>query len=286
MIEPRYPIYVVSRGRHENCLTPKFLIRDGTPFRLVVEREEAEAYAKYGRDRLHLLPQSNRGLIYARNWVLDDAKAEGHARFWILDDNIYDVKRRYQGKRIPCNSAVAFAAVEDFVDRYENVAIAGLGYEMFAPNGLSLPPYLLNTHVYSCTLFNCAVPIRWRSALNDDTDLCLQALALGWCTVNVQAFLIKKVRTMLLKGGNTGIYQGDGRLKMARSLERLWPGVVETRRRFKRPQHVIKDAWLRFNTPLKPRQDAPPVDPARHAMQLTQVAAIKSESLKEWYAQL
>ena len=38
---------------------------------------------------------------------------------------------------------------------------------------------------------------------------------------------------------------------MARSLERMWPGVVRTERRFHRPQHVILDQWRRFDTPLK-----------------------------------
>jgi len=286
MIEPRYPVYVVSRGRHENCLTAKFLIKDGTPFTLVIEREEQEAYAKYGRERLQLLPLSNRGLIYARNWVLEDAKAKGAERFWILDDNIHCIKRRFQGKRIPCNSGVALAAVEDFADRYENVAIAGLNYEMFLPNGCPNPPFVRNVHVYSCTLLNLACPIRWRSYLNDDTDLCLQALSLGWCTVLVNAFLIFKVRTMKLKGGNTGIYQGDGRLKMARALERLWPGVVTTTRRFKRPQHHIKDAWSRFTTPLQLKANAPTPDPERYAMKLEQVQPIQSQHLAQWYESL
>jgi len=36
---------------------------------------------------------------------------------------------------------------------------------------------------------------------------------------------------------------------MARSLERAWPGVVQVKRRYGRPQHVV--AWGRFDTPLK-----------------------------------
>jgi hypothetical protein len=59
---------------------------------------------------------------------------------------------------------------------------------------------------------------------------------------------------MLLKGGNTdALYHGDGRLKMARALERLWPGVVKVDRRFGRPQHVIN--WKKFDTPLIRRDD-------------------------------
>ncbi len=65
----------------------------------------------------------------------------------------------------------------------------------------------------------------------------------------VNAFLIEKMGTMSMKGGNTDqLYKGDGRLAMARALERVWPGVVSVKRRFKRPQHVIN--WRKFDTKL------------------------------------
>src|SRR4029450_3795091 len=127
------------------------------------------------------------------NWCLDHAIGRGADRFWILDDNIWAVQRRYQGRRILCDSGLAFRAIEDFVDRYENIAIAGLNYEMFAPNGQLFPPYVANVHVYSCTLLNTRCGIRWRLFYNDDTDICLQALSAGWCTVLTNSFLIKKV---------------------------------------------------------------------------------------------
>lgn len=56
---------------------------------------------------------------------------------------------------------------------------------------------------------------------------------------------------MTMKGGNSSqLYQGDGRTTMARSLERVWPGVVTTNRRFGRPQHVVADSWKKFDTKL------------------------------------
>jgi hypothetical protein len=278
----RYPIYVVSKGRSQNCFTAKFLIRDGTPFHLVIEREEVDAYACYGRENLCVLPRSNQGVIYARNWCFDHALAQKAERFWNLDDNIRCIKRRHDGRRIPCNSDLAFRCIEDFVDRYENVALAGLNYEMFAPNGTTMPPYWVNTHVYSCTLVNAAIPYRWRGRYNEDTDLCLQALSGGWCTVATNVFLQMKTQTMRLKGGNTGMYQGDGRLKMARALERLWPGVASVDRRFKRPQHVIANAWRSFPTLLKLRPDLEAADPARYAMDLQQVKPVKADSLRSW----
>jgi hypothetical protein len=87
---------------------------------------------------------------------------------------------------------------------------------------------------------------------------------------------------MTMKGGNSAeLYKGDGRLKMARSLERVWPGVVTTQRRFQRPQHVVKGAWKNFDTPLVRRKD---IDwealersgAGEYGMQLRRVAETKS----------
>ena len=72
----------------------------------------------------------------------------------------------------------------------------------------------------------------------------------------MNCFLVEKIASMTMKGGNTDqLYKGDGRLKMARSLERAWPRVVTVRRRFQRPQHVVHDAWRKFDMPLIRRKD-------------------------------
>lgn len=254
---PRYPVYVISKGRHDCCLTAKFLLKDKVPFHIVVEPQEADAYAEiYGKDRLYVLPFSNLGLgsIPARNWVWEHSKAAGHERHWILDDNMRYVLRAYKQKRIYCNSGVAFACIEDFVDRYENVAIAGLNYSMFIIGNkkTGLPPFYRNAHVYSCLLIKNGIEQRWRGRYNEDTDICLQVLAAGWCTILVNVFSIMKMRTLTMKGGNMEqLYKGDGRLRMARSLERVWPYVVSVSRRFKRPQHIVRSAWRKFDTQLK-----------------------------------
>lgn len=257
MTDPRYPIYVISKGRWDNGLTANFLIEDGVPFKLVVEPQEFENYANvYGEDRILVLPFSNLGLgsIPARNWVWEHAKASGAKRHWILDDNIRCVKRWYDGMRIKADSSPAFRSIEDFTDRYENIAIAGMNYSMFAYT--KKPPFHLNAHVYSCLLIDNDLPNRWRGRYNEDTDLCLQVLADGLCTVLVNVFTIDKAQTMTMKGGNSDqLYKEDGRTVMARSLERQWPYVVETKRRFGRAQHVVKDQWKRFDTPLIRRKD-------------------------------
>jgi hypothetical protein len=284
---PRYPVYIPSKGRYKNCLTAEFLARDNIPFYLVVEEQEQHHYgAAFGEDCILVLPFSDQGsVIPARNWIKDHATEAGYERHWQFDDNIRDIWRYHKGKRIRCESGVAIAAVEDFVDRYENIAIAGFNYVMFMPTGAHPPPFHLNHRVYSSSLVLNKLPHRWRGRYNEDTDICLQVLADGWCTVLFNAFLIMKVTTMVMKGGNTDeLYHGDGRVKMARSLERLWPRVVETKRRFRRPQHVVKYEYRRFDTPLKlkPGIELDKIEPSKHNIGLVKVKdKVKSKELRK-----
>ena len=71
---------------------------------------------------------------------------------------------------------------------------------------------------------------------------------------------------------------------MARSLERLWPGVVSVDRRFKRPQHVVRDSWRRFDTPLKRRDDIDfeAIGPSEYGLELKQVGSeVRSHRLRQ-----
>ena len=285
VVLPRYPVYIPSKGRSQYGQTMKCLLAAAVPFWLVVEPQERARYqTAFPQATLLELDRNNGGLLYARNWIKAHATATGAVRHWQLDDNIRLFYRRWKSRRIPCKAGLALRICEDFVDRYTNVALAGLAYEMFVPDLNSCPPYYLNVHVYSCTLVLNALPYGWRQRYNDDTDFCLRVLTDGWCTVLLNAFMADKAVTMTIPGGNTtDLYQGDGRLRMARSLERVWPGLVETQRRFHRPQHVIKNQWRCFDQvlQLKPGLDLaalPPVD--NYGMQLRQRAPVKSPELR------
>lgn len=288
----RYPVYIPSRGRSALCrreLTSTFARcrEDGVPFNVVVVPSEADEY----RDALGLdgdsdgvatvlvLPDDGYVLKDARNWIRAHAEAAGHARHWQLDDNIKEFRRLYRGRRIPCSVDLALGACEDFSDRYTNVAVSGLNYQMFVP-AVTPDPFFLNVHVYSCTLINHEWPGRWRLVYNDDTDLCLQALADGWTTVLLNVFMANKERTMKVRGGNTDqLYQGDGRLRMAQALAQAWPGVVRVDRRFGRPQHVID--WRKFDTPLIRRDDyAERVAATTDGGTLKAVREVRSDALR------
>jgi len=282
----RYPMYVPSYQRYDRPLTIKMLQKDQVPHFVVVQPHEEHHYqAAIGSlSTLLVLPEEVNNLMLTRNWIRDHAEAEGHARHWQFDDNIRIMYRHYKGQRLPVRAGVALAVCEDFTDRYTNVGIAGFNYSMFAPERRRFPPFRLNAHVYSATLINHEMPHRWRRKYNDDTDLCLQALSTGWCTIQLNAFLADKIATLTIKGGNfQQLYEDNGRLKMARSLERDWPGVVTVTRRFGRAQHKIAYEWKRFDTQLIPRDDLPErIGGAdNYGMELQQVSMIRSEKLRQ-----
>jgi len=288
MNKPRYPVYIPSKGRSKFCFTANFFIQDGVDFRIVVEPSDYENYERiYGRERLLVMPKDNMRLLGARLWIREHSINAGYDRHWQFDDNIRWMYRRYQAKRIRCNAQIAICAVEDFTDRYTNIGISGMNYEMFAPDTGKMPPFVLNCHVYSASLINNRMPYKWRLYYNDDTDICLQVVTNNMCTVLFNAFLVKKMKTMALKGGNTDdLYKDDGRLKMARSLEALWPEYVTVRYRFGRPQHVVKDSWRCFQTPLIRRTDIdwlkiPAVN--NYGMTLKKVKEIRSKELQQLY---
>lgn len=255
-MNPRYPIYVPSRGRWETRYTVRALDKLRVPYYVVVEREEHEQYASViAPSRLLVLPESNQGLIYARCWIKQHSIANGEARHWQLDDNIDGFYRLNHNLKVPVGDGTIFRCMEDFSDRYLNVAISGPNYFMFAKRKQKIPPLVLNTRVYSCSLVNNAIPYEWDLFYNDDTDICLRALKGGWCIVQFNAFLCFKMTTMRVSGGNTPIYQGDGRLVMAKMLAERHPDVVKITRKWGRWQHSVDYGPFRTNR-LKLRPDA------------------------------
>ena len=120
-----------------------------------------------------------------------------------MDDNITDFYRLHQNVRIRVGSGVCFKIMEDFVDRYTNVKIAGPQYRFFCAPNQKYPPYVKNTRIYSCLLIENDCKHRWRGRYNEDTDICLNVLKDGDCTVQFNAFLQGKGATQTTKGGNT-----------------------------------------------------------------------------------
>jgi len=231
-------------------MTARALLKMGTPFRIVIEPQEFAEYSAVIDPKLILqLPFSNlgKGSIPARNWVWQHSIDEGHRRHWIMDDNIQTFYRFNRNSIVQVSDGTIFHVMEQFADRYLNMPMCGPNYEMFVMRrNAKIPPYTANTRIYSCILLSNEPEhhLKWRGRYNEDTDLSLRFLKQGHCTALFNAFLSKKTATMVMKGGNTDqLYQQDqqfdGRLEMARSLERQHPDVTTVTRKWGRWQHHV-----------------------------------------------
>jgi len=278
-MNPTYPIYIISKGRADSRLTVKALDSMSVPYYIVVEPQEYVQYARViNSKKILVLPFKNlgQGSIPARNWVWEHAIKSGVKRHWIMDDNIRFFARLNRNMKISVDSGTILKAAEDFVDRYENVAMAGLQYDYFAPRKQKMNPFILNTRIYSCILLQNDLPYRWRGRYNEDTDLSLQILKGGHCTILFNAFLCGKVPTLTMKGGNaTDLYKGDGRLKMAQAIVDAHPDVATVTERWGRFQHKVDYSSFKKNE-LKLRPDAkikPGVD--EYGMELVRLKIIE-----------
>lgn len=251
-INPKYPVYIISKGRWESRQTSKALEAMKIPYRIVIEEQEYDQYsAIIDPEKILVLPFSNlgQGSIPARNWVWEHSISEGHKRHWILDDNIKGFLRCNYNQQLPAMSGSIFKAIEDFTDRYKNVAISGMHYFMFVRRKDKNTPITFNHRVYSNLLIKNDIKQRWRGRYNEDTDFCLQVLKDGLCTLLFKAFLAWKTPTMTMKGGNTeDLYEvEDGRLKMAKSLQEQHPDIVRISRKWGRYQHHVDYSKFKFN---------------------------------------
>jgi hypothetical protein len=248
-MNPRYPIFVPTKGRFESCLTIRALDKIGVPYKAVIEAQEVDSYVGAGvkRENILVLPHRDKGLVVTRNWIWDYAASLGLNRFWTIDDNIRAFYRLNQNLKTPVASGTMLCAIEDFVERYENIPIAGMNYFMFASRKVKMPPFYRNTRIYSNMLIKTDAPYRNEGFYNDDTDLCLRVLKDGWCTILFNSFLIEKSVTMTVKGGMTPHYQGDGRLKMAKELEAKHPDVTKVIWKWGRWQHQVDYSSFRNN---------------------------------------
>jgi hypothetical protein len=251
-----YPVYIISKGRHDITLTADNFENAGVDYLIAVEPQEAELYAKkLGWHRILKLPFSNLGVgsFPARNYCWEDAKRKGYKYHWLFDDNIQCWYKWIDGKRKKYeNLNEALVYIEKYTNTY-NYDINGFE----EPNFVVKPPkkpFKLNCHVYSAMLINCNLSYRWRLKYNEDVDLCLQVLHNYGTTASCVYYMADKVSTAAkMKGGNQDeLYKGnDPRKKLlkAKMLEAVWPQYAKTVIRFNRIHHFVD--WKIFQKRLK-----------------------------------
>ena len=276
-IDPKYPIYVITKGRWEKTLTIDTLEDMGIDFRICVEPSEYDNYSanpNIDSNKLIKLPENfserKQGGIPVRNFVWQHSIDRGFKKHWIIDDNILGFFRWHKNTQKRVRDGVFFRIMEDFSDRYENIGLTSCQYASFIPAiDCGREGFIVNTRTYSCILINTELldtrlEERWRGTYNEDTDLTLRVLSTGdLCTVNFNSLLSGKQTTGTMKGGNTTtIYEFDkdekdakfsGLQKKFDELKKNWGNIItftNSRHKDGRPHHHIAYTKI-FQQPLK-----------------------------------
>jgi hypothetical protein len=261
---PKFPVYIVSKGRYDNGLTTRALHEMGVPHFIVVEENEVDLY-KAGRcfGEILVLPPiykaeyelcdgyglgKGAGPGPARNFCIDHSIWLGFDRHWVMDDNIDAFHYLNRNEKFEIRTGATLKAAEDFVCRYSNVPVAGFNYYSFCKKTDRVPPYILNTRIYSCLLIENFAGYRWRGRYNEDTDLSLRVLKDGLCTIQFNAFLCGKITTQRMRGGNSAeFYDNEGTLPKSQMLVDLHPDVSKVVFKFNRWHHHVDYSKFKNN---------------------------------------
>lgn len=255
----KYPIYVVSKGRAQVCHTSRHLSQMEVEHYVVVEPDDVEEYNKYVANEYATILEldmsykdnydtfddlgdtKGKGPGGARNFCWEHSMKNGFEWHWVFDDNAVEgFHWMYKNQKVKCRSGAFFRAIEDFVDRYDNIAIAGLNYSMFCKMCDKTPAFVMNTRIYSFLLIRNDIPYRWRGRYNEDTDLSLRVLKDGWCTIQFNALLAGKCTTQRIAGGNTEMfYSKEGTYPKSKMLEDMHPDVAKVVWKFNRWHHQV-----------------------------------------------
>lgn len=256
-MNPNFPLYIPSKGRADSRLTSRTLEMMKTPYYIVIEDQEYSQYAKViDKKKILVLDKTyqdkyntcdnlgnskSKGPGAARNFAWDHSISLGTKWHWVMDDNIKYFFRFNKNLKVPVSDGTVFRCMEDFVLRYQNVAMAGPNYFMFVKRKSgNLPPFVLNTRIYSCNLIRNDVPFRWRGRYNEDTDLSLRMLKAKWCTIQFNAFLQGKANTQTVKGGNSKeFYNAEGTSAKSQMQVKLHPDVSKIVHKFGRVHHHV-----------------------------------------------
>lgn len=255
MFKPKYPIYIISKGRYKRRPTVRTFEGMSIDYYIVVEEHEYEEYKKVCKGTVLILPKeylnnydtfwerakdNKTGPGAARNFCWDHSIKNGFKFHWVFDDNIEAIERFNNNMKIKCTSPTAFYIIEQWVERYHNIAISGFGYSIFCPSSDARPAIRFNTRIYSALFIRNDIPYRWRGRYNEDTDLSLRVLKDGWVTAEFNAFLISKRATQTMKGGNTDeFYEKEGTLNKSKMLVDMHPDVTKLVKRWNRWHHKV-----------------------------------------------
>src|SRR6266568_4044946 len=193
------PLYIPTKGRWDTATTPALL--GSYPYILVVEKQEERNYREiFPSTEILVLPESNQGIAYARNYI-NQQESEW---YWMLDDDLTGLYR----KGVTGKYKKADGSILHEMEKYLNNQIAQMG--------LVLPRWKVSQDLSwnktcGCIVCNHAGKLReigvsYRQGVPVDTDMTLQILTSGYRTLRLSNYAFTIPPHGSNKGGLYEVY--------------------------------------------------------------------------------
>ena len=282
--ETRFPVYIVSKGRHDCCLTSQYMTACNVKHYVVVEQHQLQDYQQtvgqspyvtlltipqrfFDEYETHCDYENNEGETRktgpgaARNFAWWHSMQNGFEAHHVLDDNMRGFHMLSDNMKIKVRTGAIIRLMEDHFMACENAVLGGPCYSMFAPKTDDRGAFITNTRIYSWILIKNHIwdeGIQWRARYNEDSILSIDVMKKGYSTIQYYVFLQNKIATQSLPGGNTEeFYAKEGTVRKSEMLAQIHPDCSKVVWRFSRVHHyvdysIFSGNELRFNPDLLP----------------------------------
>ncbi len=218
-------IFIPTKGRYDNCKTAN-LIGNYKNLFLVVEPQEYKEYRiNYPNFNILQLPEDDKGLAYARNWVKLFTIRGAIKQYWLLDDDISYFYKREGTKLIRNNyDDTLLDAQNYFVDN--NVACGALEYRQYAWSSNKRGVYnsFCDSAVFIDNKLTDGIWCNEELKLKIDRDFCIKVISSGnkTCRDTMNAFSVPPNGSN--KGGLKEIAydQKDTELNACKKMIEIW----------------------------------------------------------------
>jgi hypothetical protein len=250
-VSPSYfPIFIPSKGRWNNRKgTVAQLISSAVPFTLVVEPQEAHLYEDLLRTlwletscssgdifssetslgcSVCVLPQSNQGVSYVRNFILHNL-APTSGWFWIMDDDIQGFHRGVDRVNVSIPANEVLLECSKRMQQYPEAAVFSIDYPFYAWQ-YDDAAAAINSYNNIAVMMNRALlpeTIHYRFRIREDYDFTLQVILSGKTTVRFRNLSYRVPRMAGAAGGMTDYYekQKSDIAKQNKLFLATWPSV-------------------------------------------------------------